>query len=94
MTSSELNRDIKRLAKRFKIFYNENTNNWTNEDWDKHIKKDKEIEKEFIRLYGADDKFESMNISSIICMLVINHKRKYIPQHIFGLNINFDKLIK
>lgn len=75
MTAKELNRDIKRLAK----------------DFNTDKAQLPEFEKEFKRLYWADDKFEYANLFSLKAMLRINSRHRFIALHQFGLNINLNE---
>lgn len=74
MTKQELNRDIKRLAKQFGT-EKENT---------------PEFEKEFKRLYFADREFTYMNKDSVLIMLRINLRHRFIALHQFGINITIN----
>ncbi len=71
MTKSELNRDIKRLAKQFGTDYAQT----------------EAFEKEFKRLYYADSDFQYNNKDSVLTMLRINLRHRFIALHQFGLNI-------
>lgn len=77
MTKQELNRDIKRLLKRF------------NHSYYKETVTDEELESqrtEFLRLDRADSEAEYMNRKSIIAMHRMNQARRYKPLHLFGIN--------
>lgn len=74
MTSAELNRDIKRLAKQFGTDGAEKL----------------EFEKEFKRLYYADDNFQYMNKQSVLIMLSINLRHRFIALHSFGINVSIN----
>lgn len=73
MTNQELNRDIKRLGKQF--------------DTEKTEKQLQDFEKEFKRLYYADNSFKALNKDSILIMLRTNLRYRFIALHSFGLNI-------
>lgn len=79
MTTQELNRDINRLYKAIekskgKESYYEDLENVHS--------------KEFKRLYNADNNFEYMNKKSILILMVLNRRFRFIPFHNFGININ------
>jgi len=75
MTTQELNRDIKRLAKQF------NTDKEHTE----------EFKKEFLRLYHADNNFQYSNKDSVLTLLRINLRHRFIALHSFGINININE---
>lgn len=78
MTTSELNRDIKRLAKMDKR--------------DKDGDLIPAIENEFRRLYSADIKLEYMNRTNIIIMFRLNLLYRIVPFHQFGIQVDDAKL--
>ena len=41
----------------------------------------------FIELYNSDPKFEFMNKENILIMIRLNLKFRFIPLHLFGINI-------
>jgi len=83
MTKRELNRDIKRLAKKFV--------KW--QEGDKSIL-EADLNLEFRRLYHADREMTNLNRTSILLMLRMQKSLQVIPNHIFGLFIEIEKLIK
>jgi len=86
MTTKELNRDIKRLEKEiFKMSQNcEKTGN--NDEYFFYIAND--AKKEFTRLFHADATFEYMNRESVLIMLRLNLRHRFIQLHQFGSAIN------
>lgn len=54
------------------------------------IQEDPNFEKEFKRLYFADSSFQYMNKKSILIMLRLNLRYRFIPLHSFGINIDLD----
>ena len=74
MTTTQLNRDIAKLAKR--------SPNRTND------KEMQEFRDEFMRLYRADQKFEYMNAKSIRWMFRMNQRYCIEPFHTFGIFID------
>lgn len=80
MTPSELNRDIKRLnsdiKKKLAIGGTEYYNYIENV-----------AKKEFNRLYHADDHFIYMNRQSILIMLRLNIRHRFVALHMFGIYI-------
>src|SRR5574343_740679 len=80
MTKQEYNRDVKRLRKAV-----DGLGATTDEMWE-YI--DKTLKAEFIRLYDADRTFEYANKESVLTMLRINLRFRFIPLHSFGLWIN------
>lgn len=84
MTIQELNRDIKRLYKRFLNKRSENTSNWSNKDWQEYEQNENELKAEFKRLYYADRNFEVLNITTLKIMIAINNSLRVIPFHVFG----------
>ena len=80
MTKNDLNRDIKKLKSEFyRIGF------WNLEYQEKQMIG---LEKEFKRLYNADSNFEYMNKDSILTMLRLNLKYRFIDLHLFGINID------
>jgi hypothetical protein len=86
MTAKELNRDIKRLgAEIYRMSF---------EDQTKYFEYLEKVAKpEFTRLYLADGSFEYMNLSSVKIMLRLNVAHRFYPLHLFGININYSKLV-
>jgi hypothetical protein len=83
MTKQELNRDIKRLFKKFHDWMmQEHT------DWDKC----EELKKEFNRLYNADQQFEYISRENILRLVILNRRHRIIPFHQFGTGINEETL--
>lgn len=74
MNKQEFNRDVKRLRKRY------------HGDESKDYGSD--FQKEFSRLYNADSNFQYANKDSILTLLRINHRFRYVPLHVFGLNVD------
>jgi len=72
MTATELNRGIKKLGKQFGTDKSNTP----------------EYEKEYKRLYYADDDFQYMNKDSVLTMLRINLRHRFIALHSFGINIS------
>jgi acid phosphatase class B len=87
MTKQELNRDIKRLAKNYKEHNSLDTSNWTDDDWNRHYANEKEIKKEFKRLYYADDSFVSISKDNVLRLIRINVALRVVALHLFGINI-------
>lgn len=81
MTTSELNRDIKRLLKEDRL-YSETSK-------EVHLEN---LRREFLRLERADHSFEYMNRTSILIMLRLNLKHRFVAFHTFGLFIDLEKL--
>lgn len=82
MTKSELNRDIKRLWKRFLLFKKPSVNH---EEFYKFI--DVEYPREFKLLYYASNDFKSLSKKSILMLLVMNRRNPVISQQNFGSKI-------
>lgn len=79
MTVQELNRDIKRLV------FNINKKKGTPEYYN-YIQTG--VKKEFTRLYHADSSFTSLTKNSLLIMLRLNVRYRFIEFHQFGLMIN------
>ena len=80
MTNQELNRDIKRLWNVRELHKQDHDNYYdfvTNEG-----------KNEFIRLYFADKNGESLNLMSLKIMHRLNQIHRYIPFHMFYINMN------
>jgi len=84
MTTAELNRDIKRLAKKAKL----------NTEKDLASRNDKEIKEELRRLYYSDKYFRNMNRLSVLTLVRLNLAYRAIPLHFFGAHINLDNVQK
>lgn len=78
MTKQELNRDIKRLWKRFV--------SRRTKEYDKKI--EEELRSEFKRLYYADKDMTYMNANSLRWMLRMNLSLRVVNLHNFGLGID------
>lgn len=87
MTKKELNRDIKKLAKKELCLQTLPNNDQYFDAVEIFVKP------EFKRLYNANKDFEYMNRNSILIMLRLNLKHRIIQLHTFGLNIELEKLI-
>jgi hypothetical protein len=85
MLSKELNRDVKRLVKAIQKEVKENAG---------YIKGDSFpiFQKEFRRLYHADDMFEFMSKDSILRMLRLNLKYRFMPLYLFGIKIQLNNI--
>jgi len=81
MTKLELNRDIKRLAKN--IAKNEEKNS---------AELPLFLKAEYMRLYYADTSLMSYTQKSVLIMLRLNVRYRFVPLHIFGLAIDLNKL--
>lgn len=75
MTPLELNRDIKRLGKKFKEYNKSN-------EFDANI--DTYFKAEIRRLYYADDTFKTMNKASVLTLVRMNLRYRAITLHFFG----------
>lgn len=75
MTTTELNRDIKRLVKDFKAgkCYKDGGH-------------DPEFSKEFRRLYFSDPAFQFMSPKNALALTRINQSMRFIGLHQFGIN--------
>lgn len=83
MTSQELNRDVKRLLKSIQ----KATANFKVNESAYYAYIASEATKEFTRIYHADDTFESLNKASILIMIRLNVRHRFVPLHMFGINI-------
>ena len=84
MNNKELNRDVKRLAKRHEKRPQGNTQFWTQSDWDYSIKYEETTKEELRRLYFADTTLKAHNKTSVLILLLINLSIRAIPLHLFG----------
>lgn len=92
MTVNELNRDIKRLAKAIeKKSIASNDNNISQREYTEYITG--EAHREFMRLYRADTTFASMNKTSVLIMLRLNLRHRFMQLHTFGIDIPLEDLI-
>lgn len=87
MTKQELNRDIKRLHKRFldreKISQKLDIDYYVFED---------QVKAEFKRLYYADSKAEYINLNNLKRMIRMNLVLRTISLHMFYIGIEDDKI--
>ena len=74
MTNQELNRDIKKMWKTTQDL--PHTSLWF----------DGEMEKEYKRLYFADNKADVLTLKSLKIMMELNRKYRFIPFHVFYIN--------
>jgi len=92
MTNKELNRDIKRLGKKFVMLqakFNQDIVSvkdkvTSNELWDNWTKEQEDMKKEFSRLYGADKSLAVLNAHSLRVLIFLNFKMQIEPGHRFG----------
>ena len=81
MTKQELNRDIKRLRRKYlKLTYDDS--------WFHHQDITNKIEPEFKRLYRADSNAEYMNQASFRFMYRVNLIHKFVPLHMFMIQMD------
>lgn len=85
MTKQELNRDTKRLATKIIKLQ-------AQKDSEKYFSELPAIEKEFKRIYYADQNFEYLNRANILRMFRINLKLRVIAFHQFGLMVELEKI--
>lgn len=81
MTKNELNRDIKRLYAKISRLSNGNNN-----DAYYHYLQN-QGQKEFERLYWASDDFSLLTKQSILILLVLNRRHRFMAFHNFGNKI-------
>lgn len=79
MTNKELNRDIKRLYKNVQLAKKK-----TSEEYFNLIEND--YRKEFIRLYGADNRAEILTKDSLLKMYRLNLSYQYVELYRFYIN--------
>ena len=81
MTKQELNRDIKRLRRKYlKLTYDDS--------WFHCQDIANKIEPEFKRLYRADSNAEYMNQASFRFMYRVNLIHKFVPLHMFMIQMD------
>lgn len=91
MTTQELNRDIKMLARKHEKAMTNSRAGVIGDD-EYYIITD-QVKKEADRLYMADTEFKYMNRNSILILLRLNVIHRFAPIHTFGININLSNLI-
>ena len=80
MTTAQLNKDIKKL----------NSEIYRHSFMDKEIYSEyisSEAYKEFARVYMADVQFKYINKESVLILLSLNLKHRFIPLNNFGISI-------
>lgn len=83
MTTKELNNKIRKLYNEVSKLQSEQTN------LDVFFSIiDTEIKPKYTTLYYADDSFKSLTKESILILIKLNLRYRFIPFHQFGLNIN------
>lgn len=80
MTKRELNNGIKKL-------HAEIAKRVDTPDYFNYV--DGVAKKEYLRLYNADNTFESFNKESIKILIRLNLKHRFISIHNFGIHINY-----
>ena len=91
MTNKEINRDIKRMWKKFdEIRDNLNAHAINTKEYGELI--EEKIRPEYLRLAHADNSFKTMNRKSILILIIINRKFQFERQFRFGLNIDETQL--
>ena len=84
MTTKELNNKIRKLYNEVSKLQSEQTN------LDVFFSIiDTEIKPKYTTLYYADDSFKSLTKESILILIKLNLRYRFISFHQFGLNINF-----
>lgn len=84
MTTKELNNKIRKLYNEVSKLQSEQSN------LDVFFSIiDTEIKPKYTTLYYADDSFKSLTKESILILIKLNLRYRFIPFHQFGLNINF-----
>ena len=91
MTNQELNRDIKRLVKRYKELINKTSTGKVKFFGDTYYTEEELVIKEWRRLFYADQDFQVMTKQNILYMLKLNLRLNCIPHHRFGTKIKLDK---
>ncbi len=86
MTTQELNRDIKRLSKK----YNAKSRGEATKEYFDWL--EKEIKPELRRLYYADSDMSDLNSNSLRILIRLNLSLRVIPFHHFGSGIELSKL--
>ncbi len=86
MTIKELNRDIKKLHNEIKNQSSKAVGGDTNTDYFNYI--EGIAKPEFIRLYNADNTLSCVSKYSLLVLLRLNVRHRFIPFHQFGLNIH------
>lgn len=87
MTKQELNRDWKRVLKRYQKMHAD-IEAGTLDDWESE---EEEIKKECSRLWRADRKMEYMNKTSILIFLRLNQRLRFETLHHIATHINILK---
>ena len=87
MTTSELNRDCKRLAKRYLKAIKLPPNEY-------YGKESNEIEEEFKRLYYAGVSTAQCSERAFITMYRLNLSIRAVPLHSFGVSLELSELAK
>ena len=90
MNNRQFNQDIKQLNKAIFKASQKVDITGNNDEYFAFI--NGEAKKEFMRIYNANDTFEGLNKQSILIMMRLNLRHKFIPLHIFGININLESL--
>ena len=89
MTTAELNRDVKRLAKKEIAF----TKDYLLLSIEDRPKIDAEIRKELNRLYNVDNTFKSLNKNSCLILFKLNMRYRVIALHFFGAYIEIEDCV-
>ncbi len=91
MTTQELNRDIKRL--KTAILKAENaTNAGGNTDHTKWFEYLETAKKEYYRLFTADNTFSCLTKNSLLIMIRLNSRFRFVEFFKFGMYIDLEKL--
>jgi hypothetical protein len=86
MTKQELNRDIKRLFRNWRIA----SDGIATEEYFSEV--EPKMKKEFQRLYFADSEFKYISRDNILRLVILNRRHRVIPFHQFATQVNEDKL--
>jgi hypothetical protein len=86
MNNRKYNQDIKQLNKAIFKASQKVDISGNNDEYFAFI--NGEAKKEFMRIYNANDTFEGLNKISILIMMRLNIRHRFVPFHLFGININ------
>jgi hypothetical protein len=84
MTKQELNRRVRKLAKKTKELGSVNTEGWTDLDWTSFYENEEENKQELRRLYFSDTTLKDLTPYSLRAVIRMNLRYRAVPLFQFG----------
>jgi len=86
MTSTEINKAVKKLKKDYLVFrdtFSGDATKWSTEVWKAFEKHEDKFKEEILRLYRVDPNFDQMSKGSVLILMSLNCSLRAIAFHVF-----------